>query len=566
MEKITLNEYLEKLQILIRRSDYDSCIDLLLSAIEQYPDEYKLKLNLGNVYKILGKNSYAIELYNSLLRTNYKGIAQNNLSLIMLEEGKLDESILHARGALESNPKYGDAKFNLSLALFEKKKYQESLISCNELLSNEEYKDKAYELKIRINQIICSWDSFDETQELLSSNKITVHPFLHISSVTDEEKNFINARKWNNNLDEKNKINQNFKINKKIKVGFLCGEIRNHPTMYLIKNLFKNLSGLELSMYMFSYDHGVKEKSYIEDSFDNFIDITDLNFSDGYKKIKSYDLDILIDLTTIISHNRIDMLDKNIARVIIAYLAFPGTTGNSVYDYILTDEIVTPKGVQKYYQEKFLYLPDSYQVNNGELNIEIRTKREDYRLPNDAVILGCLNQSFKLDPVFFNIWLDILSKYDNTYLWLLDEGHEMKKNIFHFINNRISSERIIFAEKIDYKDHLQRIQHIDIALDTRIYNGHTTSLEMIQAGVPLVTLKGSHFASRVSTSILKSLGMDELITSSDIEYKNMIISLIDKNYRAEIKNKIIKCLQTSKLLDSRHFSDNFRKTIVSAIT
>tara|TARA_B100000900_G_C20485792_1_gene677404 strand:+ start:39 stop:992 length:954 start_codon:yes stop_codon:yes gene_type:complete len=317
---------------------------------------------------------------------------------------------------------------------------------------------------------------------------------------------------------------------------------------------------------MFSYNHNDEEKDYIKKNFNEFIDITNLNLVDGHAKIKSYQLDILIDLTTIISHNRIKMLDNSIAKIIIAYLAFPGTTGNQVYDYILTDKIVTPENIQKYYDEKFLYLPGSYQSNNGELNTEIHTKRESYNLPNDSIILGCLNQSFKLEPVFFNIWIDILKENKDTYLWLLDEGSEMRNNILTFIDNRIDSKRIIFAEKIAYAKHLERIQHIDIALDTRIYNGHTTSLEMIQAGVPLVTLKGNHFASRVSASIMNAIGMNQLVANNNSEYKDKIVSLIDKDYRTIIKTEIFEKLKESKLLDTKHFSDNFTEKIESIFT
>ena len=88
--------------------------------------------------------------------------------------------------------------------------------------------------------------------------------------------------------------------------------------------------------------------------------------------IRTFDIEILIDLTTVISHNRQSIIDKNCAKVIIFIKAFPGTTGNSVYDYIITDNIVTPETQQKFYQEKFLPLPSTYQVNDGNLNLNTK--------------------------------------------------------------------------------------------------------------------------------------------------------------------------------------------------
>ncbi len=566
MQNKTLNEYLNQLKELINKNDFKESIALLLDAIDQYPNEHKLKLNLGNVYKVQGNISNAKEIYNSLLETSHRINARNNLSLLLLEEGQIEQSIKYARKALEENSGYVDAKFNLSLGLFENKEYYESLKICDELLTDPLYKKKAFELKIRINQIICSWGSHKETHETLKNNQIIVHPFLHVSHVMDEESNYVNAIKWNNNLESVQKNKFIINNSKSIKLGFLCGEIRNHPTYFLIKNLFKSIKSKNIKMYMFSYNHSNEERDYIENSFKEFIDITNLNFLDARNNIKSYEIDILIDLTTIISHNRINILDNSTAKVIISYLAFPGTTGNHLYDYILTDTIVTPQKMQNYYSEKFLYLPGGYQVNNGELNIEIETKRESYNLPNDGVILGCLNQSFKLDPLFFTIWIDILSQHNNTYLWLLDEGPEMRDNIFKFIDNKVDHNRIIFAEKVGYAEHLKRIQHIDIAVDTKIYNGHTTSIEMLQAGVPLVTLKGSHFASRVSASILNILGINQLVTNSHAEYKSKIISLINMDYRNAIKSEIIEKLKNSKLLDNEDFADNFSKVIQNTFT
>ena len=260
-------------------------------------------------------------------------------------------------------------------------------------------------------------------------------------------------------------------------------------------------------------------------------------------------------------------MNDNSAKFIISYLAFPGTTGSNLYDFILTDKTVTPRTQQNYFEEKFLFLPNTYQVNNGEVNITEVTTRESFGLPADGLILGSLNQSFKLDPVLFEIWIQILQKHGNTYLWLLDENEEMKKNINNFVSNRIDLKRIIYAKRLDYREHLSRIQHIDIALDTRIYNGHTTSIEMIQSGIPLVTLKGTHFASRVSASLLEALNMNELITISINDYREKVSHLIENGtMRNEIRNSMRVQLKESSLLDIKLFAESFQKTILKIFT
>ena len=566
MQNKNLSEYISELKSFINANDYLPCIDLLLQAIEHYPHEEKLKLNLGNIYKMLDRKDEAINVYTSLLETPLSSIANNNLSLIMLELGENQKCIEYAREALKSDKKYNDAKYNLAVGLFENKEYLKSLDICLELGNASDYKNRAFELKVRIEQITCYWDDYIKTHQLLKSNQITVHPFLHISSVSDEISNYENACTWGKNNMSSLLKKEIIKTGDKIRLGFLCGEIRNHPTFYLVKNFFKNLDKDIFSIYMFSYNHEADKKLNIEQDFNEFVDITALSTTESTNKIQSYDLDILIDLTTIISHNRSNIINQDIAKITIAYLAFPGTTGSQIYDYILTDNIVTPLDNQKYFTEQFLYLPKSYQINNGDINTDIKNERSDFSLPNEGIILGCLNQSFKLDPVFFDIWLTIMKNHESTYLWLLDYGYEMRENIKKFIDKRIDSKRIIYADRINYERHLKRIQHIDIALDTRIYNGHTTTIEMIQAGVPLVTLKGSHFASRVSSSILKSLELNDFITESYGEYERKITSLIDQNERTSAKNLIIQKINNPKIFSVKSFTKDFEQALLKCFS
>ena len=566
MQNKNLSEYISELKSFINTNDYLPCIDLLLQAIEHYPHEEKLKLNLGNIYKMLDRKDEAINVYTSLLKTPLSSVANNNLSLIMLELGENQKCIEYAREALKSDKKYNDAKYNLAVGLFENKEYSKSLDICLELGNASDYKNRAFELKVRIEQITCYWDDYIKTHQLLKSNQITVHPFLHISSVPDEISNYKNACAWGKNNMSSRVKKEITKTDDKIRLGFLCGEIRNHPTFYLVKNFFKNLNKDIFSIYMFSYNHETDKKLHIEQDFDEFIDITPLSTTESTNKIESYDLDILIDLTTIISHNRSNIIHQDIAKITIAYLAFPGTTGSQIYDYILTDNVVTPLDKQKYFAEQFLYLSKSYQINNGDINTDIKNERTDFSLPNEKIILGCLNQSFKLDPIFFDIWLNIMKNHENTYLWLLDYGYEMKENINKFIDKRIDSKRIIYADRIDYESHLQRIQHIDIALDTRIYNGHTTTIEMIQAGIPLVTLKGSHFASRVSSSILKSLELNDFITESYGEYERKITSLIDQTERTSAKNLIKQKINNPEIFSVKSFTEDFEQTLLKCFS
>ena len=204
--------------------------------------------------------------------------------------------------------------------------------------------------------------------------------------------------------------------------------------------------------------------------------------------------------------------------------------------------------------------------SDGEINVDVKPDRKSCNLPNHGTILGSLNQSFKLEPVMFDAWIDILQKHKDTYLWLLDEGEDMRKNILSYVDKCIDQKRVIFAERVDRGSHLARIMNIDVALDTRIYNGHTTSIEMLQCGIPLVTLEGKHFASRVSASLLHALEIKELIAKDIDDYKEIVSTLInDNNALNSIKSKIQRQLLKSKLMNTSFFARSFEEAILGVI-
>ena len=149
-------------------------------------------------------------------------------------------------------------------------------------------------------------------------------------------------------------------------------------------------------------------KDELEKNVDGFVNLNEINEFDSINLIHSYNLDILIDLTVLITNNHINILKAKPSKKIISYLGFPGTSGHDCYDYIITDKTVTPKESQKYYSENFLYLPRCYQVNNGNHNLDKCNKnKEDYGLPNNGFILSSFNQSFKIDEKMFSCWLEI---------------------------------------------------------------------------------------------------------------------------------------------------------------
>jgi protein O-GlcNAc transferase len=570
--KKPLEDYIGDIKEFLHKGDFSNALSIINNALTDYPSNPKLYINGGNIYKINGDLENAEIYFKKALILHKSKEVLNNLSVIELEKYNYQQSIDYAMDAIKLDPSYSDAYYNLALSLERIGDYSQAI----------NYADKSYRLSKNIKHLVllyrvlqntCGWGEMDSISSDLDANigNGVEHPFLSISRTDDEAINFIVAKSWAENNIFKVPMESNLKNDKKkgkIKLGYICGELRNHPTYHLIKNLFKNHNKEDFEIYIFSYNHESDIQSEIQKDVDQFINIDETNDEDAIEKISRFNIDILIDLSIIITNNRQKIISSRPAKKIISYLGYPGTSGYNFYDYIITDKIVTPENKQSYYSEKFLYLPNTYQVSNGIKNIPMKDNlKSDYGLPNESIVLSCFNQSFKIDKIIFESWMNILKKLSSAYLWILEDNEVAKENLTECAKlYGISSDRLIFAPRIDRDRHLERLTLVDVALDTRIYNGHTTTTDALQSSVPVVTIMGKHFASRVSSSLLSSVGLEELIAHNAQEYEEKIIKLCsEKIYLKKIKEKLSDSIYMKNFYDVKKFTHEFELSLKSIL-
>ena len=180
-------------------------------------------------------------------------------------------------------------------------------------------------------------------------------------------------------------------------------------------------------------------------------------------------------------------------------------------------------------------------------------------MPENSFVFGCLNNNYKITPDIFSSWMEVLKKTKDSVLWLLIDEVFAKRNIEKEANKLgINSNRIIYASRVPSKTHLERLKCIDLFLDTFPYNAHTTAKEAIRVGVPIITIIGNSFASRVASSILASVGLEELITRNVKEYTKLAINLRNDNIKLE---KIKIYLNQPKIMAKIHDCKKFTKDL-----
>jgi predicted O-linked N-acetylglucosamine transferase (SPINDLY family) len=349
----------------------------------------------------------------------------------------------------------------------------------------------------------------------------------------------------------------------KIIVGYFSAEFHNHPVMHLMLDVFKNHNKSEFEIYGFSIGpskDGWTER--VKKYFDKFIDASNMSDVEIKSLSKKLKLDIAVNLTGLTFNARYSIFFNQVAPKQINYLGYPGTMGTKCFDYIIADKIVIPEENKKYFSEKVIYLPNCYQANQEKIEISNKNlNKKDFGLPQDKFIFGCFNNSYKITPLIFESWMNILKKCDSSVLWLLQDKELGKRNLLKEAKIRgVNKERIIFAEKVLVKEHIKRLELIDLFLDTFPYNAHTTASEAIRAGVPILTLKGKSFPSRVASSILTNVGLENLIVSNLKDYETKAISLA-KNYEEveSLKNHLAQEKNLSKLFDSKVFTKDLEK-------
>ncbi|WP_322048781.1 methyltransferase domain-containing protein [Paraburkholderia sp. J67] len=356
----------------------------------------------------------------------------------------------------------------------------------------------------------------------------------------------------------------------RLRVGYLSSDFRNHATMHLMAGLLEAHDRARFEI--FAYDYTAPDVSDYRqrflDSVEHHVEIHTLTDRQAAARIAEDDLDILFDLKLYTGGGRSGVMAYRPARLQAAYIGFPGSAGSPHIDYIVSDRFVTPDSSAPYYPEKFCRLPHSYQCNDRKrLTPPSPGPRAAYGLPEDKIVFGAFNQSYKIDRGSFELWMRVLAAVPDAVLWLLGQSTAQMANLAqHAERMGVDPARVIFAPFADPHDHLTRLQVVDAVLDTLICNGHTTTSDALWAGVPVITARGQHFSSRVSESLLNALGVPELVGQDRDDMVRIARHIAtDATYRAALRAKVEGNRLTEPLFDTLRFTRNFERGIEAMV-
>ena len=350
---------------------------------------------------------------------------------------------------------------------------------------------------------------------------------------------------------------------KKIRVGYFSADFRKHAVMYLIKGLFEMHNKEQFDVYVYSLNSVEDELTgELKRNVNVFRNISDISDEKGAFIAREDSLDIAIDLMGYTKKRGLSIFSLRVAPIQISYLGYPGTSGSDGIDYLLADKVIIPDKFRKFYSEKVIYMPNCYQCNDSKRKTSKKEfHKNELGLPENAFVFACFNANNKITPEEFDIWMSLLKKIKNSVLWLYKSNDYSELNLKKESENRgVESSRIVFADMLCNEDHLSRIKCADLFLDTFNFNAHTTASDALWSGVPIITKQGKSFSARVCSSLLTSLGLEELIVQDNEEYEDKAFSIAtNKLYLEDLKYRLNQSRTKSTLFDTKRFTRNLEE-------
>ena len=553
---------------------YDEAITFAEQALAINPNLTQAWSNKGGALKELKRYEEAIACYDKALSLQpdyHEALTNKGATLKELE--RYEEAIACYDKALSLQPDYHEALTNKGATLKELKRYEEAIACYGKALNLSPNIDWIYGDLVDVKLKICNWLDLTTLLEIISkkviANEKTLQPF-SLLTLTDDAL----LHKKSSEIATKSRYPFTSILGdipkhpkrEKIRVGYFSADLKNHPVAFLMAELFEIHDRGKFEIFAFSLVRACDSMSMrLKKAFDHFIDVDGMSDVAVAKLARDYSIDIAVDLSGFTKDARTGIFSYCAAPIQVNYLGYPGTMGTNYIDYIIADKTLIPLESQSYYSEKAVYLPNSYQVNDRNRLISDRKfTRQELGLPEEGFVFCCFNNNFKILPSTFDSWMRILKAVEGSVLWLLQDNPQAVENLKKEAHKKgIDMRRLVFADRAPLSEHLARHRSADLFIDTLPYNAHTTASDALWTGLPVLTLQGHSFTSRVASSLLNAIELPELITYTQEAYEALAIELAKNREKlASIKQKLENNRLTTPLFDTPLFTRNLEAAYI----
>jgi predicted O-linked N-acetylglucosamine transferase (SPINDLY family) len=535
----------------------------------EYEDAY---FNLGVLLKNARRHAESFAtLQHSIALNPDHAEAQNCLGSLFIDAGRDQEAEEAFRKALVADPELAAASNNLGNLLMKVKRLKDAESSFRKAVSLQPGYGYARGQAVTCARRRYAWASFEEDcnsiYAALQSGEEGIPALMVLalpgaSLELHRKSAILSARKaLQPYLDRPPLVSpKEHRQHERLRIGYLSADFREHAVMHLLAGVLSHHDKRHFEIHAYSNGPAIKDeyRKRIEGVCEFFRDLRHMGHLDAARSIAEDEIDILVDLTGHTGDARPAVSAMRPAPLIVNWLGYPGTLGiPRLADYIIGDSVLTPVTFAEHYSETLAWMPHCYQPNDDALVVGLSPTRREAGLPDDALVFCSFNQSYKLTPETFSVWCRLLVEVEASVLWLLDPGDdESVDNLRKEACDRgVEPDRLVFAPNLPLKEHLARLPLADLALDSFPYGSGATGSNLLRAGVPLVTLLGEAYVSRMAASQLHGIGAPELITENWDEYFKLAKQLAtEPMMRQTIRDKLIAVRDTCPLFDTQGFT------------
>ncbi|MDQ0465343.1 putative O-linked N-acetylglucosamine transferase (SPINDLY family) [Caulobacter ginsengisoli] len=532
-------------------------------SLARNPGQPQAWYNLGNSLALLGRRAEALEaLERSLTLDPTQAGAWNNRANLLADLRRPQEAIVSFNESLRLRPGDPSTLNNRAHALAQAKRPLEAIAAYGEAYAADPkfpFLDGAW-LNARLK--LCDWAGVDahlaRVAAAIGRGERAATPFLALGFTDDPALQAQAARTWAATLGPPGPPVPEPPPSDRIRLGYVSGDYHNHAIAWLIAEHVELIDRSRFELTAFSYgpasDDGMRRR--LSAGFEHFVDVREMPDAAIAALARERGIDIAVELTGFTQNARPGIMLARAAPIQVNYLSMPCTMGLGVMDYMLADGVVIPPGEEPHFDEKIVRLPGTYQVSDRRREISDRAfTRADLGLPETGVVYCCFNNNYKFRPERFAVWVAILRGVPGSVLWLFQNDPASTANLRQAAaSHGVDPARLVFAPPMPFPEHLARQRLADLFLDTAPYNAHTTANDALWMGLPVLTLPGGSFGSRVAASLLTACGLPELIMPDIETYEATAIALgRDAQRLAALKARVL-ASRTARGFDTGRFT------------
>ncbi len=575
------NFHYNKGYLCYQTQEFTQAIACYKTALSLQPRDPHAWYQLGRCYTQLGDHMEALKCYQQAGRLDPNVAIFNSLGNAFFDMDELQRSLECFQQAIKIDPSVVASYGNCGIVFKKQGRYKEAIEAFRMAMKDDNRLSSinAYSLLTYCQRSLCEWDDLyknpdalqSQIKKLLKQKKLSpVSPFHAFIlgwplSLQLEIVNSYAGDVLRNMANIKKNLNFSFKRDKKkkLRLGYLSSDYHEHATCHLINGLWKhhNKDAFEVYVYSYGQPSGSDYRQEILRHCDNFKDIRTLSLKAMAETIYEDGIDILVEMKGYTENSRIEVAALRPAPIIVASTGFLSSYGKGIVDYLIADKTVIPEEEGQIYPEAMVYMPGWWCITDDEQVIGEDSTRTHWGLPDDKFIFCDFNSNYKIEPNIFETWMTILKKVPESVLWLFKKDDNVDNNLKNYAKKAgVDPERLIFSDGVKKSEHLARLKCADLFLDTQIVCGHTTAIDALYVGLPLLALPGPTSAGRVSASALKVMGLPELIASDREDYIQKAVNYAkDPNVLTALREKVKKAKNTTLLFNTKKYVQDLEK-------